>query len=176
MLYRIARKIGGNWIWWFNWPQMKLTWYWRLKLLIVHLIRNSSHWWRPRSCWSNSLLKAVFMVQLFWFLTIVEYNNRRDTVLQMEAQEHCWFIHSGSDVWFVHGSWPCGTKSDFFSSNEAWLSHWPCKQYNKTNHTYNSYWWIFIWCFASKIANPPNLHVVPHQYFWLYGALWFWSF
>ena len=75
--------------------------------------------------------------------------------------------YDGSDVWFIHGSWPYGMKNKSFSSSGAWLSHRPRKRYSKTNHTYNLYWRILICRFASTTANPSNL--VPRQSFWLYS-------
>ena len=84
-------------------------------------------------------------------------DNLRDTVLWMGAQEYHWSIRGGSDIWFIqvvgHVAW-----TPTFSSSGEWLSHWLCKQRNKTNRTYKSFRWIFIWRFASKTCQSTKFN------------------
>ena len=152
---------------------MKLKWYWRfliwrLYLLIIHHISNSTHWWRPCSWWNSLVSKAVFedtMCPNYFGPQQWEAMRERDTVLQMGAKERYRFIRGGSslmaptewawkvlhtqvagatrlfgsDIWFIHSSWPFGTKNNLFSSSRAWLSHWPHKWYNWTITTSTIY-------------------------------------
>ena len=134
----------------------------QFKLFIVDHMSNSTHQWRAHLWWNIHYWKLYLRTPCVQ--TILASNNQKDVVLQIGALEYSWSIHDGSDVRFIHGSWPYGTKSNFFSSSGAWLSHWP---YIVTNHTYILYWWILIWWFASKTANLPNLF--PRQYIWLCG-------
>ena len=157
------------------WSKMKLTWYWWLLLwllkgwsclLFITYVPPSID--EGHACDGMVHYRKLYL-RTSHVQTILNFNNLRDAVLQTGAQEYYWSIRGGSDIWFIHGSWPCGTKSDFFSSSKAWLSHWPRKRYSITNLTYNIYLQILIWQFASKTTTSPNL--IPRQYFRLYSML-----
>ena len=108
------------------------------------------------------------MSKLFWTPTLEEMLScQRDAVLPKRcclAKEHRWEPKNTADPYTV------AVTSDSFTV----VGHVPQKATfqiaehgYKTNHTYYLYWWVLIWWFASKTANPLNLI---RRYFWLYGS------